>query len=177
MKNKIILHEKILILIISVIMASHIVVQVIVPTINSQVAEIEPIPMVTLTNETLHNAKNPNNGPQPQINSVERTMVVPERPTVLMMLGATLNHLAFALFVAFAGIGIALPWIGIIMLQFPSGPNAIPLFFFWFLSMASIPLVWWFSKSIHLLRRMLYLYMIPVLVAGIGITYFTNFGA
>lgn len=171
------LYEKILILIISAIIISHVVVQIIVPTINSQIVEMEPIPMITLTNETLH-SKNSNDGPQPpQINSVERTMVVPERPTILMMLGATLNHLTFALFVAFAGIGVVLPWIGIITLQFPSGPNAIPLFFFWFLSMVSIPLVWWFSKSIPLLRRILYLYMIPVLIAGIGITYFTNFGA
>lgn len=175
-----IFYEKIMIGLIFGIIGIHIIAQVIVPTINSQIVEMKPIPVVTIVQENTTANHTVTEGPEPPVPAtVKHSMVIPERPSVATVIDGSLKNLGFVFLVAFAGVGVWLPWGGVIVQQFPEDLSVlVPVLFFWLSAMASIPIMLLkFSKKIPWWRLGVYLYLIPVLVGGIGITYFTNFGA
>ena len=88
----------------------------------------------------------------------------------------SLETLGVSFLVAFAGIGIWLPWGALFAQQLPTDINTlIPLLFFWISSMASIPIMIKISKKFSFWKRILYVYLVSVFIGGFGITYFTNF--
>lgn len=172
--------EKVILALIFGIMGIHVVAQVIVPTVNSQIVEMKPVPAVTIAHQNMTSERTVPDGPEPPVPAeVEHSMVVPERPSISSVLGWSLNDLGFALLVTFAGVGLWLPWGGVMVGQFPEDPSVLaPLLFFWLSSMASVPIMLLrLSKKIPWWRLGAYLYLVPVLVGGVGIVYFTRFGA
>lgn len=155
-------HEKIFLAVIFGILAFHVMIHVGIPTVMSQTVELQPVQMGTVYD----------NG------TVIRNMVIPERTPVLDVFFASFDRLVLPLAVAFAGIGMWLPFEAIRVGQFPNNIfQIVMMYVFWLLSLASIFLVAKYSKGLPMWKKGVYSYLISFLVSGAGITYFTNFGA
>jgi hypothetical protein len=104
--------------------------------------------------------------------------IIRNHPTVLSVIQHGLDKIGFILFVTFVGAGIWIPWTALATNQLPTDSNTFfYFFFFWIISMLSFPLIFKYSQKISLWRRFLYIYLIPVLVSGLSITYFTPLGS
>ena len=104
-------------------------------------------------------------------------VVIPDKTSLSMSFVAGFSNFAFMIPLIIAGVGVWLPWIGIIYGQFPtSGNESILVLSFWILSMVSIPITIILSKGIPLWRRIPYVYFIAVLISGTAIWLWTGFG-
>lgn len=171
--------EKIILGLIIGILGIHLIMQVMIPVVHSQTAELKPIPVYTIEQNATGERRIPE-GPEPPIPAtVQNGTMIPERQPVESVLRHSLDSLGFAMLVTFSAIGVFLPWAGVLAGQLPNDPAVLaPMLFFWVSAMGSIPImILKLSKTISWLRLGLYLYVLPSLIGGIGIIYFTNFGA
>lgn len=100
----------------------------------------------------------------------------PAPPSIITgMLGAFMK-LAYALPFAIVGFSLFVTPIGLLQTHLFSSPDGFRVLVFWIIAIVSIPITFYLSKEIILWRRVLYIYSISAIIAGIPIMLSENFG-
>jgi len=100
----------------------------------------------------------------------------PAPPSIITgMLGAFMK-LAYALPFAMAGFSLFVTPMGLLQTPLFSSPEGLRVLVVWIIAIISIPITFYLSKEITLWRRVLYIYFIAAIIAGIPIMLSENFG-
>lgn len=100
----------------------------------------------------------------------------PAPPSIITGMLSAFMKLAYALPFAIAGFSLFFTPIGLLQTHLFSSPEGFSVLVIWIIAMISIPITFYLSKEIILWRRILYIYFIAAIIAGIPIMLSENFG-